>query len=223
MFELSSRMPTSASGNASPSVGSKLEKLFWLMLVTLGLYVLMSYIPRYLAFSEDAYTPYYWPRATYVFAHLAGGVVAILVGPFQFSARIREQYLQLHRVSGRVYVIAVLVGGLAGMYLSLVSAVSLAYAGGLFGLSVAWLGCTGMAVFFIFRRDLHQHRQWMQRSYVVTLAFVVFRVSDEILGYMGFDPASRQTMMSWGCWAFPLLINEMVMQCRTHLSSRTLR
>src|SRR5829696_6695439 len=36
--------------------------------------------------------------------HAIAGAVALLLAPFQFSARLRRRYLRLHRVMGRLYV-----------------------------------------------------------------------------------------------------------------------
>ena len=46
----------------------------------------------------------------------------------------------------------------------------------LFTLAVVWTITTGMAFLAISRRAIVQHREWMIRSYVVTLAFVFFRI-----------------------------------------------
>src|ERR1700741_5095870 len=54
-----------------------------------------------------------WPWS--LIAHLAGGAVAMAVGPWQFSTRLRQRALTVHRWSGRVYVVAVMVGGLGGL------------------------------------------------------------------------------------------------------------
>src|SRR4030081_1808405 len=39
-----------------------------------------------------------------MFAHGIPGALALLLGAFQFSSRLRQRNLQLHRVMGRIYV-----------------------------------------------------------------------------------------------------------------------
>ncbi len=51
-------------------------------------------------------------------AHVASGIVAITAGLFQFVGSLRASRPMLHRVLGRVYVIAVVVGGCVGLRLS---------------------------------------------------------------------------------------------------------
>jgi Predicted membrane protein (DUF2306) len=53
-----------------------------------------------------------------VFLHLIGGAIAITVGAFQLNGRIRRRFPAVHRWLGRSYVVAVLTGGSAGLYLA---------------------------------------------------------------------------------------------------------
>ena len=170
-------------------------------------------VPRYAIWSEASYGAYFWPRATVLLPHLMGGLVAIVIGPFQFWPRIRNNYPKVHRISGRVYLAAVLVGAVGGMALAVTSGVNISYASGLFALAIAWLLTSGMALASIRRRNFVQHKQWMIRSYVVTFAFVTFRITDDMLVFFGIgEPAQYYAMLAWGCWAIPLLLAETVIQ-----------
>ena len=54
-----------------------------------------------------------------VYLHVFAAAVALLLGPFQFSARLRRARIHLHRWMGRVYLsVGVLIGGLSGLYIS---------------------------------------------------------------------------------------------------------
>jgi len=87
----------------------------------------------------------------------------------------------------------------------------------LFALGIAWLVTTVAAFYAILRRNFRQHRDRMIRSYIVTLAFVTFRVLSDWLPYQdwGVDVADYNTAMMWSCWVFPLLIAEVVLQFRS--------
>lgn len=51
-----------------------------------------------------------------IYAHVFGSVVALALGPFQFSSRLRNSRISLHRWSGRLYLaVGVLIGGLSGL------------------------------------------------------------------------------------------------------------
>ena len=157
-----------------------------------------------------------WPRRFGFVAHMGGGTVAILAGIAQLWLGLTGRTAGLHRPLGRIYVAAVAVGAAGGIYLALtVVGSGFAYAAGLFGLAVAWLVTTGMAVLAIHRRALRQHREWMIRSYIVTFAFVTFRLVSHLLYHWKVAPEDQiDTFMAFACWAFPLLLAEPLIQLR---------
>ena len=104
--------------------------------------------------------------------HTLAGILALVIGPINFSSRIRERYRKLHRVLGRVYVIAVFVGAFTGIALA-------SGRPGLPGTSMqaaAWIVCTTAAFITARNRQIVTHWQWMARSYAVTFTFVSSRV-----------------------------------------------
>jgi uncharacterized membrane protein len=104
--------------------------------------------------------------------HTFAGVFALLIGPVNFSSRIRRSHLELHRVLGRIYVISVFVGAATGVALAVGRP-------GLPGTSMqaaAWIVCTAAALVTARNRQIVQHRHWMARSYAVTFTFVSSRV-----------------------------------------------
>jgi uncharacterized membrane protein len=104
--------------------------------------------------------------------HVLCGTFALLAGPLQFSSRFRQRHLKFHRVLGRMYVISVFIGAFTGIALA-------AGRPGLPGTSMqaaAWVVCTTAAFLTARNRQIVQHRQWMARSYAVTLTFVSSRV-----------------------------------------------
>ena len=108
----------------------------------------------------------------FLIPHTLGGVIALLAGPIQFSSRLRQRHLKFHRVLGRIYVISVFVGALTGIALA-------AGRPGLPGTAMqaaAWIVCTTAAFITARNRQIAPHRQWMVRSYAVTLTFVSSRV-----------------------------------------------
>jgi len=104
--------------------------------------------------------------------HTLAGIFALLIGPINFSSRIRQRYLQLHRVLGRIYVVSVFVSAATGI------ALAFGRPGfpGTCGQATAWVVCTTAAFITARNRHIIQHRQWMIRSYAVTFTFVSSRV-----------------------------------------------
>ncbi len=143
--------------------------------------------------------------------HMLGGLVAIVTGAFQVNARLRARRIELHRLLGRVYVIAVLVGGVAGLVLSFSSfGGPVTHAG--FGLmAVLWLVSTGMAYHRIRQRDVAAHRAWMLRSYALTLAAVTLRIYLGLSQVVGMDFAAAYPAIAWLCWVPNLILVEWVL------------
>jgi hypothetical protein len=159
----------------------------------------------------------FWPRRYQLLLHIAGGTVALLAGPLQLWLGETRRQLGWHRKLGKVYVAGVAIGGLGAYYLALTTPAEpgWVYASGLFGLVLAWTITTGMAYLAIRSRVIEQHREWMIRSYVVTLAFVFFRLFVAVLeGFHIGEPLERYRAAAWICWAVPLLITEPFLQLR---------
>lgn len=53
--------------------------------------------------------------------HIAGGMGALLAGPWQFSQWLRARALNLHRWLGRFYLLEVALGSVAGFFMAVVS------------------------------------------------------------------------------------------------------
>jgi uncharacterized membrane protein len=157
----------------------------------------------------------FWPRRGWLLVHITSGTVAVLTGPWQFSRRIRQRFLKLHRVLGRVYLIAIAVGAAAAFHLAFTTLDGGAWALGLCGLAVAWVATAGMAYYAIRQRQIAIHREWMVRSYVVTFAFVTFRILYDVppFSHIGNDH-DRGMIYIWACWTLPLLATEVILQLR---------
>jgi uncharacterized membrane protein len=111
--------------------------------------------------------------------HTLCGSIALLAGPLQFSNRFRQRHLKLHRVLGRIYFGAVILGAFTGIALA-------AGRPGLPGTAMqgtAWIVCTAAAVIAARNRQIAVHRQWMARSYAVTFTFVSSRVLNLMPSY----------------------------------------
>ena len=148
--------------------------------------------------------------------HVFASVVALTLGPFQFSSRLRASHVQLHRWCGRVYLgVGVLLGGLSGLYMSFH-----AFGGGVarlgFGcLALAWL-FTGLRAFLaIRRRDVASHRRWMVRNFALTFAAVMLRLYLPASMVAGADFRIAYAVIAWLCWVPNIVAAELLFN-RTH-------
>lgn len=195
-------------------------------IVALGTVLLAAaaFVTRYpfyyfLHFSENGFTnpqhgaPNYWVMRGWLLLHISGGMIALLTGPFQFSQSLRRRYLKAHRLSGRVYLSAVLCGSVAAFRLAVSTSFGKAFGFGLIMLAVAWVTTSGMAYYAILKRQIPVHKEWMVRSYVVTFAFVTFRVFNDYPPFNTWLPGNELAITNaWACWSVPLLFTEVALQ-----------
>jgi uncharacterized membrane protein len=163
------------------------------------------------------YQPFRW----WLLPHGLAGACAILLGPLQFSDRLRQRFTKFHRVVGRIYIFGALVAAPLGAYIQYFQE----RMGGPRSFSVAavvdaimLMGTTSIAFAFILNGKVQQHRQWMTRSFAVALVFLEVRV---VGGLTGWDksPAAIETIV-WSCLAFSLLSADIVLQLQELLRSR---
>jgi hypothetical protein len=165
--------------------------------------------------------PEYAPRRGWLLFHIAGGMIALLTGPVQLWLGLADRGMAWHRRMGIGYMTGVGVGALGAFYLSTHTDFGWVFGAGLFGLAVAWVTTTMLAYLAIKRSLTDQHKEWMIRSYVVTFAFVTFRVIQPTLqaAHIG-TPLEQLAAAAWACWAVPLLITELIIQGRKVLAIR---
>jgi hypothetical protein len=156
----------------------------------------------------------FWPRRGWLLTHIAGGLIALLVGPVQLWLGLHNVKMDVHRRLGLVYLAAVAIGSVGAFGLALQTDGGLIFGSGLFFLGVAWVTTTGLAFVSIKKYLVDQHREWTIRSYVVTFAFVTFRAGQVALVGRGVDLATAIGIMAWACWAIPLLATELILQAR---------
>ena len=192
---------------------------FLALTTLLALGFVVGFAFPYFGLNEQRFGPY-WPRRGWLLLHVAGGMIALILGPPQLWFGLRRQRLPLHRVLGITYMASIGVSSIAAFYLASHTSFGWVFGSGLTGLAIAWIITTGLAYLSIRRRLIEQHQEWMIRSYVVTFAFVNFRIFYGILEAAGVGTLQeRLGAASWFCWAAPLLITETVLQGKKILKS----
>ena len=196
----------------------------WGGIVFLAFTFVAKYVLFYYRHYDAASFDPYWPRRGWLFLHINGGTLAVLTGPFQFSSRIRQRNLALHRWTGRIFLLGVGAGIVGTIGLSLTSTFGWALVYGVRGLALAWLVTAGMGYYTILQGLVSLHREWMIRAYVVTFAFVTFRLLQDYGPVSHLRPENdRDITIAWACWVVPLAITEMAFhlkRVRTELARK---
>lgn len=133
----------------------------------------------------------HYPYLTLI--HIVPGMLFMILGPLQFSPRIRSRYPKFHRVNGRIFLICSGIIGTSALVMSFgmpaIGGVNQAAATILFG--TFFLFALGKAFWHIRRREIALHREWMIRAFAVGLAVATIR---PIIGF--FFATSRLTHLT---------------------------
>ena len=188
----------------------------YLLFAAIGL-MLAYVIPHdesFLVHPKDPRWQHCEPFKWWLLPHGIAGACALLLGPMQFSDRLRVRFRRLHRVVGRIYVVGVFVAAPLGVYIQYFKermgdprSFSIAAAAD----ATLWMVSTGIAMIFILKGKVHQHRQWMTRSFAVALVFLEGRVIGGVTGWENLDAHANETIV-WVCLAFSILSADLVLQ-----------
>jgi len=191
------------------------------IVVIAAVFVLHYVFRYYLHYNEAAFTDpirgaaNYWHMRGWLLMHMTGGMLALLTGPWQFWTGFRARYARLHRWTGRIFLCGVAIGCLGAAKMAVATTFGWAFGFSLMMLAVAWVVTTSMAYYAILKRRIEIHREWMARAYVVTFAFVTFRVLNDYYPGPRLQPdGDRIVTLAWASWVIPLLVLEVVLQLR---------
>src|SRR6201996_9148861 len=99
---------------------SRFKTVLWIFL---GLTSLFVFITSEVLLATD-YSMYHAYRLQVIadrqllIPHSLGGLIALTVGPIQFSSRFRERHHGIHRALGYLYVASVVIGAATGIALA---------------------------------------------------------------------------------------------------------
>ena len=185
--------------------------LSWLAMVLLALAVsayaaaLLADTPMRSSFVDTLLAE----RPIATLAHFGGSALALAIGGFQLHPGLRRRALALHRWLGRLYVLAVAVGGASGLFMAWYANGGVVGKLGFALLAIGWLGCTAQGYFCIRAREQAAHRRWMIRSYALTFAAVTLRLYIPASQAAGIPFESAYPVIAWLCWMPNLLVAEL--------------
>jgi len=152
----------------------------------------------------------YEDHRLWIYLHIFASSLALLLGPIQFFTTIRLRWPHLHRWVGRIYLfVGVLIGGIAGLYMSALAFGGLMAKLGFAGLAIAWL-FTGFKAYQAIRSgQVLQHQQWMLRNFALTFAAVTLRLQIPIaLVALEVSFETAYPFIAWLCWLPNIVLME---------------
>jgi hypothetical protein len=177
--------------------------------------ITLHYIPYktdvgFLRIKQQYISVDHWRLAFFI--HVYASIWVLLAGFTQFSKRLLRHRPRLHRTMGYIYTIDVLLitgpaGLLMGFYanggpISRIAFVSLA---------CLWIFFTAMALYKAKKRDFKSHRDYMIRSYALTLSAITLRAwKYGITNTIDLPPMDVYRMVAWLGWVVNLGIAELI-------------
>lgn len=112
----------------------------------------------------------YIEHATASYLHIILGAVLYILGPVQFIDSVRRNHRNLHKLSGYIFIVSLLVSGIASIYMGVKFPV-----GGsqettstlIFATIMMFSVCR--ALYMVLEGNIELHKEWMIRSYMIAL------------------------------------------------------
>jgi len=165
---------TTASVPARPA-GSTGKLVFFIIFGVLTVFVTVAKNAKILD-PKSEIAQHFAPTMGYLAVHAAFGGLALVLGVFQFSNRIRAKHLSLHRKLGYLYVLGVFVSSPFSIPVALRTGGTPSMVAAASTQSFGWMVTTAIALYCIKRGNVEQHRRWMIRSYPFAMVFTVARM-----------------------------------------------
>jgi uncharacterized membrane protein len=192
-----------------------LQILFWIAIFLIT-HSFMRGADHFLELTPEALGKYFKLRWVLI-AHITAGGGALILGPLQFWNQLRVYSKKIHRIMGLLYLLAILVSSCCALILAFTTSykVNWPYA---FSLQVwvsVWIISTAIAYKAAIAGKVMLHKEWMTRSYIVTVAFVVSGSLLKILLANEFGSLEEiSPSLFWFGWSVPLFIYQIILSLK---------
>lgn len=149
------------------------------------------------------------------FIHVFSSSLILLSGLLQFNSRIIHKLPKLHRISGYIYLVALLcISGPASFIMALYANGGLAAQIAFVVLSSCWMGFTLIAYLRVLKKDYVSHGEWLLRSYALTLSALTLRLYLFLISFFNLPigPKESYILVSYLSWIPNLLIAEILIK-----------
>ncbi|MFL5786937.1 MAG: DUF2306 domain-containing protein [Flavisolibacter sp.] len=205
-------MPAIRSRISTANISLLLAYLFFCFLM---LEIVVQYIPAgtdtaFLGIKQEyVQLPFYLP-AFYI--HVFTALMALPAGFTQFSNYILKNFRQVHRINGRIYVLAIVFAGApSGFIIGLYANGGIASRISFCLLAVLWIWFTLMALRMALLKKFTLHKAFMYRSFALTLSAITLRGWKYILTlFFHFHPMDAYRIVAWLGWTVNLAIAEFI-------------
>src|SRR5579864_2885894 len=159
----------------APALRTRSQKKLWFFILFGLLTVFVTYMKNARILDPTSeIAQHFAPVRWYLLPHAFFGALALVLGAFQFSNRLRARYPTTHRTLGYIYVVSVFIAAPLAVPMTTRFGPSLVAASGM--QSFGWMVTTAIALYCVRHGNITQHRRWMIRSYPFAMVFTVTRM-----------------------------------------------
>jgi len=189
--------------------------ILYLFFCYLMLNITLQYIPydtdvAFLRIKQDEIGLDYYRIA--FFTHVYTSMFALLAGFTQFSSKILQSYPRFHRFSGWLYLLAIIpLSGPSGLIMGYHANGGWSSQLAFCLLAICWIYFSVMALVYAKKKNWTKHRNFMYRSFALTLSAITLRLWRSILVDL-FQPAPMDAyrIVAWIGWVLNLMIAEWI-------------
>lgn len=186
------------------------------VVITFITWTFMSGANHFLELTPEALGKYYDFRWILI-AHITAGGGTLVLGFFQFWKKFRIHSYRVHRIIGLLYIAAIMLSSLCAMILAFTTAyeVNFSYAFALQIWAGIWISSTTVAYYHALKKRFNLHEEWMIRSYIITISFVVQGLllkTTYVQSLGSFEEISPSFI--WMGWTIPLYVYEIIRTSR---------
>jgi uncharacterized membrane protein len=138
--------------------------------------------------------------------HIAFGLVAIFLGPFQLDNRLRAQKRMLHKRLGYIYTISVLISAVFGLIVAQYPMGGIITRVGFSLLAICWMYTLYRAVHSIRNGKIELHQKWMFINYGLTFAAITQRSLLLLPLFFGLDFMNIYRLSAWLPWMLNMVV-----------------
>ena len=187
----------------------------WLMVKLSLPYTSFERTKDFLMTKQRVYHLTSWRTSFYV--HVFTSVLILLAGFTQFSRTILQKQVRLHRWSGYIYIVTILlITGPAAIVMAFKANGGLPARASFVSLGFVWYICTCMAFMRVKQHHYLLHAEWMVRSYALTLSAITLRIYAYMFDVLQINAAPRDVYITiaWLSWVPNLLVAELIVRSR---------
>lgn len=185
----------------------------WLMLLLSLPYTSFGRYVDFLMTKQLVYHIRHWRISFYV--HVFTSIIVLVTGLLQFSSYLLKKFPGLHRRSGKIYVLVVLLfSGPSGLIIGFYANGGLPARISFVLLASLWLLTTFLGWRYALQRKWRPHTGMMVRSYALTLSAISLRFYAFLIGTFNISirPVPAYILISWLSWTLNLLIAEAIIR-----------